>query len=84
MKPVLMLTSLVLLISFSSHAEESFDVVGACKVECPKAKNNEEAHKCAEKKGRLNKDFRKSKCWEVNEKYETAEAKAKGAKAPTH
>lgn len=79
-----MLTTLSLLISFSSYAQENFDVVAACKKDCPKAKDNEEAHKCAEKKGRLNKEFRKSPCWEVNEKYEAAQAKAKGESAEAH
>lgn len=58
-------------------AEESSNLVATCKADCPKAKTDEEAHKCAEKKGRLNKEFRKSKCWEVNEEYEK-KAAAKG------
>lgn len=45
-------------------------LVEVCKKDCPKAKTNDEAHKCAEKKGRLNKGFRKSQCWDINEKYE--------------
>lgn len=53
-------------------AGSELDLVKICKQECPKAKTNEEAHKCAEKNGRLNKDFRKSKCWEENEKYESS------------
>ncbi len=84
MKATLILTSLSLLISLSSYAQESADVVAACKKDCPKATNNEEAHKCAEKKGRLNKEFRKSQCWEVNEKYEAAQAKGKSEGAETH
>lgn len=82
MKTVL-IAALTLFISISALAEEKLDVVAACKADCPKVKTNEEAHKCAEKKGRLNKDFRKSKCWEVNEKYEAAEAKEKTQSAPT-
>lgn len=54
-------------------------VVTACKADCPKAKTDEEAHKCAEKKGRLNKEFRKSKCWEVNEEYEKKAAASAAA-----
>lgn len=50
--------------------ENAANLVAVCKEDCPKAKTDEEAHKCAEKKGRLNKEFRKSKCWEVNEEYE--------------
>lgn len=50
--------------------EDSASLVTTCKADCPKARTDEEAHKCAEKKGRLNKEFRKSKCWEVNEEYE--------------
>ena len=84
MKSTLIFTALSLLISFSSYAQESIDVAAACKKDCPKAKDNEEAHKCAEKKGRLNKEFRKSHCWEVNEKYESAQAKEKGHSSETH
>lgn len=55
----------------SAFANESaVSLVEICKADCPKAKSDEEAHKCVEKKGRLNKEFRKSKCWEVNEEYE--------------
>ena len=79
-----LLTIASLLISLSSYAQENSDVVAACKKDCPKATTNEEAHKCAEKKGRLNKEFRKSQCWEVNEKYEAAQAKEKGQGAETH
>jgi hypothetical protein len=53
------------------------DVAKACFEDCKDAINAapEEgkanaAHNCAEKKGRLNKAFKKSKCWEVNEVYE--------------
>lgn len=82
MKSVL-ITSMALFISCSLYAQEKIDVVAACKADCPTAKDNAEAHKCAEKKGRLNKAFKKSKCWEVNEKYEEAQAKATG-KPATH
>ncbi len=78
MKTTLLIAAFTLLTSLPSLAQEN-DVVAACKKDCPKAANNEEAHKCAEKKGRLNKEFRKSGCWEVNEKYEAAQAKAKGS-----
>jgi hypothetical protein len=57
--------------------EEIVSLVATCKADCPKAKTDEEAHKCVEKKGRLNKDFRKSKCWEVNEEYEKKAAASK-------
>ncbi|MBX9767486.1 MAG: hypothetical protein K2X47_09470 [Bdellovibrionales bacterium] len=64
---------LILLFSpFISFAEDAVNVQEACKQDCPDAKDNPEAHKCAENKGRLNKAFRKSKCWEVNEKYEAS------------
>ena len=61
-------------------SETSPGVVEACKADCPKAKTDEDAHKCAEKKGRLNKEFRKSKCWEVNEEYEKKVAAEKEGK----
>lgn len=79
MKTTLLIAALSLFTALPSLAQEQFDVVAACKKDCPKAKNNEDAHKCAEKKGRLNKEFRKSLCWEVNEKYEVAQAKEKGS-----
>lgn len=58
-----------------AEQEKPFDLVQVCKTDCPKAKNNEEAHSCAEKIGRLNKEFRKSKCWDENEKYEAEREK---------
>lgn len=76
---MILISALSLFVSFPVFAEEQFDVVAACKKDCPKAKNNDEAHKCAEKKGRLNKEFRKSQCWEVNEKYEALQSKEKGS-----
>jgi hypothetical protein len=79
LKTTLLIAALSLFMSLPSFAQEQFDVVAACKKDCPKAKNNEDAHKCAEKKGRLNKEFRKSQCWEVNEKYEATQAKEKGS-----
>lgn len=79
MKISLLLTAFSLFASLQSFAQDHFDVAAACKKDCPKATNNEEAHKCAEKKGRLNKEFRKSQCWEVNEKYEASQAKEKGS-----
>lgn len=79
MKTTFLLAAFSLLASFPSYGETALDVAAACKKDCPKATNNEEAHKCAEKKGRLNKEFRKSQCWEVNEKYEAAQAKEKGS-----
>lgn len=84
MKTAFLFASLSLIVSLSSYAQDNFDVAAACKKDCPKAKNNEEAHKCAEKKGRLNKEFRKSQCWEVNEKYEAAQAKEKGESQEAH
>lgn len=65
---------------FAVHAEEKMDLVTNCKQECPKAKTDEDAHKCAEKNGRLNKDFRKSKCYEANEKYEKSLDKSNESK----
>lgn len=84
MKTTLLIATFALFTALPSFAQEQFDVVAACKKDCPKAKNNEDAHKCAEKKGRLNKEFRKSQCWEVNEKYEAAQAKGLGAEKDTH
>lgn len=83
MKTTFLFAASLLLASLSSYGETAFDVAAACKKDCPKATNNEEAHKCAEKKGRLNKEFRKSQCWEVNEKYEAAQAKGKGSSEST-
>ncbi|MBX3022767.1 MAG: hypothetical protein KF799_13925 [Bdellovibrionales bacterium] len=48
------------------------DVLSACKNDCKKATSAKEAHECAEKKGRLNKQFRDSSCYKVNEEYEKA------------
>ena len=84
MKTAFLFASLSLIVSLSSYAQDNLDVAAACKKDCPKAKNNEEAHKCAEKKGRLNKEFRKSQCWEVNEKYEAAQGKEKGEHQEAH
>ena len=72
MKLVLVVSVLMFsLFQFGAFAaEETSSLVTACKADCPKAKTDEETHNCAEKKGRLNKEFRKSKCWEVNEEYE--------------
>ena len=73
------LSSVILLSAVSSSfaEDQTFNLTEVCKKECPKATNNDEAHKCAEKIGRLNKAFRKSKCWEVNEKYEASLEKPK-------
>lgn len=66
---------LVLAISTATAEEKKkFNLVEMCKKDCPTAKTDEEAHKCAEKMGRLNKGFKKSKCWEINEQYEAAKA----------
>lgn len=62
--------------SFANEAKSEWNLVELCKKDCPKATNDEEAHKCAEKVGKLNKEFRKSKCWESNEKYEASKEKA--------
>lgn len=62
----------LMLVAGIAQAQEptTSTLTDVCKKDCPQAKTDEEAHKCAERKGRLNKDFRKSKCWEVNEEYE--------------
>jgi hypothetical protein len=60
----------------ANEAKTDWNLVEVCKKDCPKAKNDEEAHKCAEKIGKLNKEFRKSPCWDANEKYEAASGKA--------
>lgn len=69
-------------VSLADSAKSEWNLVELCKKDCPKAKSDEEAHKCAEKIGKLNKEFRKSQCWEANEKYEAAAPKAaeEGAK----
>ena len=49
------------------------DLVKICKKECPDAKNSNEAHECAEdraKDAKTGEEFKKSKCWIENEKYE--------------
>lgn len=56
----------------STEAKNLPDVLSACKSDCNKAKTAAEAHECAEKKGRLNKSFRDSPCYKVNEDYEKA------------
>lgn len=66
----LFVSGVILIFGPLATAQEKIDLVSICKQECPKANSNDEAHKCAEKSGRLNKDFRKSKCWEENERYE--------------
>lgn len=48
------------------------DVLTACKDDCKKATTAAQAHECAEKKGRLNKQFRDTPCYKVNEEYEKA------------
>lgn len=57
------------------------EIVSACLEDCkgainaaPEEGKAEAAHNCAEKKGRLNKAFRKSKCWEINENFEKEKA----------
>lgn len=71
MKAMLLMIGFVSALGVRARAEErNWNLVELCKKDCPKAASDEEAHKCAEKKGRLNKEFRKSKCWEVNEEYE--------------
>ena len=49
--------------------------VVSCQKHCKKAKTPEKIHKCIEKKGRLNKSFRNTTCWEVNEIYEKIDKK---------
>lgn len=61
---------------FANDIKSEWNLVQLCKKDCPKAKTDEEAHKCAEKIGKLNKEFRKGQCWEANEKYEAAASKA--------
>ena len=51
--------------------------VKSCQEYCKKTKTPEKIHKCIEKKGRLNKSFRKTKCWEVNEIYEKKDKESK-------
>ena len=51
------------LVSLNAFADEAADnMVKNCQKYCKKAKTPEKIHKCIEKKGRLNKAFRKTKC----------------------
>lgn len=75
MRQIILGMFIIFPISFASLAEETksqWNLVEHCKKDCPKAKSDEDAHKCAEKIGKLNKEFRKGKCWEENEKYEAS------------
>ncbi len=59
------------LFSITVSADENAEnLVKHCQKHCKKQKTPEKIHKCVEKKGRLNKKFRKTKCWEVNEIFE--------------
>ncbi|WP_162929518.1 hypothetical protein [Halobacteriovorax sp. BALOs_7] len=61
----------------SASADEITDnFVKHCQKHCKKQKTPEKIHKCIEKKGRLNKKFRKTKCWEVNEIFEKKDEKS--------
>ena len=71
------LITVFLSLGFSSTSvakETSTKLLELCKQEknwkCPKATDDEQAHECAEKIGRLNKDFRKTACYLENEKLE--------------
>ena len=64
-------------VSFANETKTEWNLVELCKKDCPKATNDEEAHKCAEKVGKLNKESRKGKCWESNEKYEASKEKSR-------
>lgn len=75
-----MSTGLFSMLGYAEETATTPDLVSICKADCPKAKTNDEAHQCAEKLGRLNKSFRKSKCYVENEKYEEIVEKAKDAK----
>ena len=82
-KVLVLLASLVSGLAYGNtflEQAKKVKVVDACKEHCPKAKTNAEAHECAEKKGKFRKSFRKTNCWEVNEKYEDLMAKAKASK----
>lgn len=59
-------------VSYAEETKSQFNLVEHCKQDCPKAKSDADAHKCAEKIGKLNKEFRKGKCWAQNEKYEAS------------
>lgn len=70
------------LMTTNALAEEATDdlvkkFVKSCQEYCKKTKTPEKIHKCIEKKGRLNKSFRKTKCWEVNEIYEKKDKESK-------
>ncbi len=69
---VLVMTVAFFVSSQTAQAKKPDDVnvVMACKADCPDAKNNAEAHECAERKGKIRPSFKKTKCWEVNEEYE--------------
>lgn len=72
MKKILMAFGLTtgLLITNVFADEATDNLVKHCQQHCKKAKTPEKIHKCVEKKARLNKSFRKTKCWEVNEIFE--------------
>ncbi|MBY0316288.1 MAG: hypothetical protein K2Q26_12250 [Bdellovibrionales bacterium] len=90
MKPGLFIAVLFIFSGFSAVAQNgavgkpSQDIISACHNDCKDAINAatedgkaQAAHECAEKKGRLNKVFKKSKCWEINEIYEKEIAEKK-------
>lgn len=60
---------------------DDVDLVASCKTDCPEAKNNAEAHECAERKGKIRPSFKKTKCWEINEEYEQLVQAAAPAKS---
>lgn len=74
LKSMFVISGMVLSLT-GAQAEEKkeFNLVEVCKKDCPTAKTDEDAHKCVEKLARLNKSFKKTKCWEVNEKFEAAQ-----------
>ena len=77
MKKTAILIGLTLGLSIStvSADEKTENLVKHCQEYCKKQKTPEKIHKCVEKKGRLNKKFRKTKCWEVNEIFEKKDEK---------
>jgi len=78
---LLLLVSALLPVDFATAAKpDDMDIVTVCKELCPDAKNNAETHECVERKAKIRKSVKQSKCWEENEKYEKLVAETKAAK----
>jgi len=75
-KVVLAALALALTAPTFASASEDHNLVESCKMECPDAKTEHEAHKCMKevvKKKKLDKKFRKSDCVEALREHEKHE-----------